>query len=265
MGVVNVTPDSFSDGGAFADPEAAIAQGARLAAEGADLLDVGGESTRPGAIPVPAAVEMERVLPVIRGLRAKTDAPISIDTYKAEVARAAVRAGAELVNDISGLRFDPEMAPTVARLGVPLLLTHSRGRGPEDLHREPRYEDVAREVADELALGLDSAVRAGIPREQILLDPGIGFSKSAEHNLPLLEDLGPILALGRPVLVGVSRKSFLGRITGRPAGERLTATLAATVAAVLAGAHVVRTHDVAPLGDALRVADAIRRGRLPEV
>jgi dihydropteroate synthase len=261
VGILNVTPDSFSDGGRYLDVEAAIAHGLELAAEGADLIDVGGESTRPGGPPVPAEEEQRRILPVIRGLRARTDVLISVDTTKAAVARAAVLAGADLVNDISALRFDPEMAPSLARLGVPVVLMHSRG-GREELHRDPCYGDVLREVAAELGEAMARAAAAGIPEDRVLLDPGIGFSKAAEHNLPLLRDLGPILDRGRPVLVGPSRKSFLGHLTGRPVQERLEATAAAVVAAILAGANLVRVHEVAPLRDAIRVADAIRRGRV---
>jgi dihydropteroate synthase len=264
MGVLNVTPDSFSDGGRFLDPDAAVARGVELAREGADIIDVGGESTRPGGAPVPLAEELQRVVPVIRALRERVEAPISVDTTKAAVARAAVAAGADLVNDVSGLRFDSEMGPAVARLGVPVVLMHSRGARGE-LHESPSYADVSAEVAAELYEAIGRALAAGIPADRIVLDPGIGFSKEAAHNLALLADLGAVRALGRPVLVGVSRKSFLGRVTGRPVEGRLLATAAACAAAVLAGANLVRVHEVAPLWDALRVADSIVRQRLPEV
>jgi dihydropteroate synthase len=263
VGVLNVTPDSFSDGGRFLDPEAAVARGVELAREGADLIDVGGESTRPGSTPVALAEELRRVIPVIRALRQRVEVPLSVDTTKAAVAREAVAAGADLVNDVSGLRFDSEMGPTVARLGVPVVLMHSRG-GRGELHEAFGYVDVSAEVAAELEEAIGRAEAAGIPRDRVILDPGIGFSKDAAHNLAVLSDLGPVRALGRPVLIGVSRKSFLGKVTGRPVEKRLLATAAACVAAVLAGANLVRVHDVAPLWDALRVADSIVRKRLPE-
>jgi dihydropteroate synthase len=262
MGVLNVTPDSFSDGGRYFDVGAAVARGEEMVREGADLLDIGGESTRPtGAEPIDAGEELRRVLPVLRELRGRVDVPISIDTYKGAVAEEALAAGADLINDISGLRWDPQMTRVAAASGAPVILGHSRG-GREELHREHRYEDVCAEVAAELEGSLRRAEAAGISRQRVIVDPGIGFSKSAHHNLPLLRDLSPVCALGCPVLVGVSRKSFLGRITGRGVGERLMATAAATVAAILAGAHMVRVHDVAPLLDAVRVADAIRRAAI---
>jgi len=258
MGIVNATPDSFSDGGLFLDAGAAIAQALRLADEGADLVDVGGESTRPGAAPVPDDEELGRVVPVIAALRARGfPLPISIDTRKAAVARAALDAGADLVNDVSGLA-DPSLARVVAEAGAPIVLMHSRGT-PEDMQRRAVYGDVVQEVAAELEQALDRAAAAGIPRERTILDPGLGFAKTAEHNLVLLARLGELRALGRPILVGPSRKSFIGRIAGSAApGDRLPGTLAAVTAAVVAGAELVRVHDVAAARQAALVAAAIR-------
>jgi len=258
MGVLNVTPDSFSDGGRLPTPEAAVEHGLRLLEEGADWLDVGGESTRPSAaVRVDAALERRRVVPAIEGLRRRTSAPISVDTTKAEVARAALDAGADIVNDVSGFRFDPEMAPLVAERGVPVVLMHSRG-GFDEMHRDPAYDDVAVEIAHELALAISCAERAGVGRERLILDPGIGFAKSAEHSLEALARLDVLRALDRPLLVGPSRKSFIGKITGKPVGERVFGTAAAVAAAVLGGAHVVRVHDVAPMVDVVRTCDAVR-------
>jgi len=258
MGIVNATPDSFSDGGLFLDAGAAIAQALRLADEGADLVDVGGESTRPGAAPVPDDEELGRVVPVIAALRARGfPLPISIDTRKAAVARAALDAGADLVNDVSGLA-DPSLARVVAEAGAPIVLMHSRGT-PEDMQRRAVYGDVVQEVAAELEQALGRAAAAGIPRERTILDPGLGFAKTAEHNLVLLARLGELRALGRPILVGPSRKSFIGRIAGSAApGDRLPGTLAAVTAAVVAGAELVRVHDVAAARQAALVAAAIR-------
>ena len=258
MGIVNATPDSFSDGGLFLDAGAAIAQALLLADEGADLVDVGGESTRPGAAPVPDDEELGRVVPVIAALRARGfPLPISIDTRKAAVARAALDAGADLVNDVSGLA-DPSLARVVAEAGAPIVLMHSRGT-PEDMQRRAVYGDVVQEVAAELEQALDRAAAAGIPRERTILDPGLGFAKTAEHNLVLLARLDELRALGRPILVGPSRKSFIGRIAGSAApGDRLPGTLAAVTAAVVAGAELVRVHDVAAARQAALVAAAIR-------
>ena len=263
MGVLNVTPDSFSDGGRYPDVESAVARGVEMARQGASIVDVGGESTRPGASAVSAAEELERVLPVIRGLRQRTPVPISIDTYKAEVAGGALEAGADMVNDISALRFDPAMAGLVAREEVPVVLMHMQGR-PRTMQLAPRYGDVVREVAAFLRERVAHAVRSGIAAHRIVVDPGIGFGKELHHNLALLRHLRSLGELGRPVLVGLSRKSFLGRLGGPaaqpeagPAG-RLEGSLAGAVAAVLAGARIVRVHDVPETCRAVRVADAIR-------
>jgi len=253
MGVVNVTPDSFSDGGAFDDPAQAVEHGRRLAAEGAAILDVGGESTRPGADPVPVAAELERVLPVVEGLAGT--GRVSIDTMKASVAAAAVAAGASYVNDVSAFRHDPEMAALVADLGVDCCLMHMLGE-PRTMQRDPRYGDVVADVKAFLTERMAAAVAAGVREERIQLDPGIGFGKTLEHNLELLRRLDELADLGRPLVIGTSRKSFLGRITGRDVTERVPATIATCVMAFERGATVFRVHDVAAVADALKVASA---------
>jgi dihydropteroate synthase len=256
MGVVNVTPDSFSDGGRYLDPEAAVSHGLALEAEGAAILDVGGESTRPGASAVPAEEELRRVLPVIEGLvAAGATAQLSIDTSKATVAAAALEAGATLVNDVTALRGDPEMAGVIAGSGAGCCLMHMLG-DPRTMQRDPRYDDVVAEVAAFLAQRMAFAVTAGIEEQRIMLDPGIGFGKTIEHNLELLRRLDELVALGRPVVIGTSRKSFLGRLTGRDVDGRLAATIATCVIAYERGARVFRVHDVAPVRDALTVAAA---------
>lgn len=260
MGILNVTPDSFSDGGKHAAPEMAITAGERLAAEGADLIDIGGESTRPGALPVSAEREMERVLPVVERLAKLVDVPLSVDTTKAQVAEAAVRAGASLVNDISGLMFDPEMAPTCARLGVSVCVMHIRGT-PRTMQQSPSYFDIVGEVIEGLNASLDHAERCGVPPERVIVDPGIGFGKTADHNLFLLRNLGQLKTLGRPILAGASRKSFIGAVTGRAVGDRLSGSLAALAAAVLGGADLVRVHDVAESRAAAQFVDAMALAR----
>jgi dihydropteroate synthase len=263
MGIVNTTPDSFSDGGRFADPGAAAEHALRLAEEGADLVDVGGESTRPGAPPVPADEERRRVVPVIARLRAGRFAPpISVDTTKAEVARAALDAGADLVNDVQAL-LDPALAALVASRGVPAVLMHTRGT-PADMASRAVYGDVVEEVCAELSAAVARAERAGVPRERIILDPGIGFAKAAEHSVALLASIPRLRRLGCPLLLGPSRKSFIGKITGASVEERLPGTLAAVVAGVLAGAELFRVHDVAAARQAAQVAAAIRAAAAPE-
>jgi dihydropteroate synthase len=267
MGIVNVTPDSFSDGGAYLDAGAAVTHGLRLVAEGADILDVGGESTRPGAEPVALAEELRRVVPVIERLAgsdrvrppAKTwvdpSTPrISVDTSKAAVARAALAAGASFVNDVTALRGDPDMAGAVADSGADCCLMHMLGE-PRTMQREPRYEDVVDEVKAFLVERMAFAVKEGIAEQRILLDPGIGFGKTVEHNLELLRRLGELAALGRPVVIGTSRKSFLGP------GDRLPATIATNVLALERGASVFRVHDVAPVAAALASATATLSGK----
>jgi dihydropteroate synthase len=259
MGVVNVTPDSFSDGGQWLDPEAAVAHGRELTAQGAHLLDIGGESTRPGAAPVDADEERRRVVPVVEGL-AGGPARISIDTMKAPVAAAALDAGAQIVNDVTALRGDPEMAGLVADRGVGICLMHMRGE-PRTMQDDPRYDDVVDDVRAFLEERMGAATAAGIAEERIWLDPGIGFGKTIDHNLELLRRLDELAALGRPLVIGTSRKSFLGRITGREAGERLPGTIATNVLALARGASIFRVHDVAEVAEALAVAAATLRGR----
>ncbi len=256
MGIVNVTPDSFSDGGLYLRAEAAVAHGLELAAEGAAILDVGGESTRPGALPVSLEEERRRVLPVIAGLReAGAAARISIDTSKAAVAADALAAGASIVNDVTALRGDPELAAVAAAAGAHVCLMHMLGE-PRTMQRDPRYCDVVQDVKAFLAERIEVAVAGGIAEERIMLDPGIGFGKTIAHNLELLRRLEELVALGRPVVIGTSRKSFLGRITGREVDGRLAATIASNVVALLHGASVFRVHEVAPVRDALAVAAA---------
>jgi dihydropteroate synthase len=256
MGIVNVTPDSFSDGGLFLDADAAVEHGRRLAAEGAAILDVGGESTRPGAEPVGADEELRRVVPVVERLAEDGPARVSIDTTKAAVARGALDAGATIVNDVSAFRFDPELAGLVAERGVDCCLMHMLGE-PRTMQTDPRYEDVVSEVKAFLEERLAVAVAAGVPEERVWLDPGIGFGKTVEHNLELLRRLDEIVAIGRPVVVGTSRKSFLGKLAGgRDEGERLPGTIATNVLALERGATVFRVHDVVQNADALAVAAA---------
>ena len=254
MGVVNVTPDSFSDGGEFLDPDAAIAHGRQLAADGAHILDIGGESTRPGAQPVDVDEELRRVLPVIEGL-AGGEAEISIDTTKVEVARRAVQAGATIVNDVSAFRFEPAIAELVAETGAGCWLMHMLGE-PRTMQDDPRYDDVVADVKAFLEERMAFAVAAGVREERIWLDPGIGFGKTLEQNLELLRRLDEIVALGRPVVIGTSRKSFLGKLTGRPEKERLPGTIATNVMALERGARIFRVHDVAEVAEALTVAAA---------
>jgi dihydropteroate synthase len=264
MGVVNITPDSFSDGGRFLAPEDAVAHAHRLLAEGADLLDLGAESTRPGAEPVPPDEQWRRLAPVLEALARDTDACLSVDTASAAVAERALAAGAHLVNDVTALG-DPAMAGVVARTGAGLVLMHLRGT-PADMQREPRYRDVAGEVAAHLAARLEAARSAGIDPERVALDPGIGFGKTVRHNLELLARLEALTALGRPVLVGVSRKSFIGQLLDLPVDQRAEGSLAAGAIAVFLGAHVIRTHDVAATVRAVRIAEALRGARAtPEV
>ncbi|MGI8805960.1 MAG: dihydropteroate synthase [Thermoleophilaceae bacterium] len=255
MGVVNVTPDSFSDGGRFLDPDSAARHGVRLAADGASILDVGGESTRPGAAPVATAEEIERAVPVIERLARATPARLSIDTMKLDVARAALAAGAGVVNDVSAFRGDPEMAGLVASSAADCCLMHMRGE-PRTMQEDPRYDDVVSDVASFLEERMRFALAEGVPEERIWLDPGIGFGKTVEHNLELLRRLDEIVAIGRPVVVGASRKSFLGTLTGRAVEDRLPATIAANVLALERGAAIFRVHEVAELRDALGVAAA---------
>jgi dihydropteroate synthase len=256
MGVLNATPDSFSDGGRYATTESAVERGIEMAGQGADILDVGGESTRPGAAGVDAATESGRVVPVIEALAGKVKIPISIDTTKSEVARRAIEAGATIVNDISGLAMDPEMPALAASLGVPVILNHIRGV-PRTMQESPSFHHVVLEVLLELALRVKAAREAGIPASRIIVDPGIGFGKRPGDNFALVRHIGLFRSLGGIVLAGVSRKSFLGAVTGRAVGERLPATLAAEVIAAASGAEILRTHEVGPTLDALKIAQAL--------
>jgi dihydropteroate synthase len=263
MGVVNVTPDSFSDGGTFDDDAAAVRHARRLVEEGAAIVDIGGESTRPGAAPVPAEEELRRVVPVVEGLTALgTPARISVDTMKLRVAVAAVEAGATYVNDVTAFRHEPELASFVADRGLDCCLMHMLGE-PRTMQQDPRYGDVVSEVKAFLEARLAYAVGEGVAEERVMLDPGIGFGKTVEHNLELIRRLDEIVALGRPVVFGVSRKSFLGKLTGREVGERAVATAAANVLALERGASIFRVHDVPETVDALTVAAATLTDRWP--
>jgi dihydropteroate synthase len=259
MGVVNVTPDSFSDGGRFLAAEDALAQGLALVREGAAIVNIGGESTRPGSDPVSEEEELRRVLPVVEALADRVGVPISVDTTKAAVARRALGAGAALVNDVSALRADPTMVEVVAELGAPVCLMHMKG-APKTMQEDPRYDDVVDEVVRFLEERMAFALARGVAEDQLMVDPGIGFGKSVEHNLALLRHLDRVVALGRPVVLGTSRKRFLGAILGSEPRERITGTVATTVIGLLAGAHVFRVHDVRPNFEALRVALAVLEG-----
>jgi len=258
MGIVNVTPDSFSGDGLAAAPQAAIALGKRMVSEGADILDIGGESTRPGAEPVTLQEELRRVLPVVEALAAETQTPISIDTYKPAVARQALAAGASIVNDISGLHADEEMPRVAAEAGAAVVIMHIRGT-PRDMQKDPRYADVIGEISDYLEEGIGRAEAAGVTRNQIVVDPGIGFGKTLEHNLEILRRLREFRCLGCPLMVGTSRKSMIGAILDLPVEQRLEGTAATVALAIQAGADIVRVHDVKEMARVARVADAIVR------
>jgi dihydropteroate synthase len=260
MGIVNVTPDSFSDGGKYLDPDTAVAHGMELVAQGADLLDIGGESTRPGSRGVSLDEELRRVLPVVRGLANMVRVPLSVDTSKAEVARQAIAAGATMVNDVTALRGDPDMAGVIARNTVSITLMHMRG-DPRTMQHRPRYRDVAADVAAFLREAAAQARRAGIPKHRILVDPGLGFGKTVEHNLILMRSLEQLRAIGYPVVVGPSRKSFIGKTLGTEADERLEGTLACVGAAARQRVHMVRVHDVGPAVRYLKMVEAIDEGR----
>ena len=256
MGILNVTPDSFSDGGMFFDKKTAVEHGVRLAGEGADIIDVGGESTRPGAEPVPLEEELERVIPVIRELAGEVDVPISIDTYKSEVAKEAIDAGASIINDISGLRFDDRMAGLAAETGVALVVMHIKGT-PRDMQVDPHYDHLLKEIGDYLSRSIEIAVEAGVKKENVIIDPGIGFGKRIEDNFILIKNLEYFRALGQPLLIGPSRKSFLWKTLNVSTDETLEATAAATAASVLSGADLIRAHDVKEISKAIKIADLI--------
>lgn len=258
MGILNVTPDSFADGGAYPDPGRAVEAALALEEAGADIIDVGGESTRPGAARLSAAEEAGRVVPVLRRLAPRLRAPVSVDTYKAEVARQAIDHGAAIVNDVSALGHDPGLAAVVAEAGVPLVLMHMRGRS-RDMYRYADYDDVARQVVDELRSAIERAMAAGVSRNQLVVDPGLGFAKRSAQTFAVLAQLDALAALDRPILVGPSRKSFLREAVGeRPPGDREWGTAAAVASAVLLGAHVVRVHGVREMVQVVRTADRVR-------
>ena len=263
MGVLNITPDSFSDGGRFADYERAIAHAFKLISAGADILDVGGESTRPGSDPVPGPVELERVIPVIRAVRESSDIPISIDTNKSEVALQSLAAGADIINDVSSLRFDPGMARVAAESGAPLILMHMLG-APRTMQINPVYESVISQIIAFLEERMKFAVKNGIERSQIIVDPGIGFGKTVTHNLNIIRDLDSFSCMDRPIMLGASRKRFIGKILGRPEGERELGTAVVNAFGIAAGAHILRVHDVAFHREAVGLAEAVRNGYFSE-
>jgi dihydropteroate synthase len=256
MGVLNVTPDSFSDGGRYMSRDLAVEKALRMAESGADIIDIGGESSRPGARSVSAEEELERVMPVISALKGKVNVPLSIDTWKSEVARGALAEGVSMVNDITALSGDRDMARTVAGSGAAIVLMHMKGR-PSNMQDSPLYDDVMEEISLYLRGAIAAARKAGIDDDKIIVDPGIGFGKTLEHNLIILRNLERLKRLGKPVLVGTSRKSFLGVLTGRDAGQRIFGTAASVAAAIMNGADIIRVHDVDQMRDAARVVDAI--------
>ena len=257
MGVLNVTPDSFSDGGRYDEPEAAVEHALAMIEQGADLIDIGAESSRPGSDPIDEEEELRRLLPVITAVCRQVSIPVSVDTTKASVAQRALDAGAAIVNDISALRFDPLMGQVVAKAGAGLVLMHMQGT-PKSMQRDPQYRDVVAEVRQFFIERMKTAEDVGIDPEQILLDPGFGFGKNVTHNLTLLMQLDQLSALGRPMVVGVSRKAFIGQVLDRQVGDRLMGTAVAVVVAVLRGARIVRVHDVGPMRDVVRMVEAIR-------
>jgi dihydropteroate synthase len=263
MGVLNVTPDSFSDGGRYLDPDRAIEHGLEMARKGADIIDVGGESTRPHSQGTSATEEIDRIIPVIEALYRELTIPISIDTYKGEVARAALKAGASIINDISALRFDPVMPSIAGRAGVPVVLMHMKGT-PENMQDKPTYGDLIPDIMDFLGEAIERAIRAGVRKELIVVDPGIGFGKTFDHNLEIIRDLYRFAALNRPILLGTSNKAFIGHILDKAPHDRDTGTMATIAAAAMNGAHIVRTHNVSKTLETLKVVDAIKRGSAGE-
>ena len=257
MGVLNVTPDSFSDGGSFFDRDKAVDHGLRMVEEGADIVDIGGESTRPGSKPIDVDEELRRVLPVIRRLSRESDVPISIDTTKSAVALEAAQAGARMINDISGLRFDPSLARVAAREGIPLVLMHIRGT-PETMQKDTQYDSLFSDILQSLRKSIRRAESSGVDPQQIVIDPGIGFGKTLEGNLLLIKNLSEFRVLGKPILLGTSRKSFLGKVLQAETGQRLEGTLSSVAIGVMKGAHIIRCHDVLQAKKAILVADAVR-------
>lgn len=259
MGILNVTPDSFSDGGLFAEVEAAVEHAKNMVAQGADIIDVGGESSRPGADTVSVEAEKDRVLPVIERLVETVEVPISIDTYKSSVARDALNMGACIVNDITALRGDPDMAPVVAEAGAPVILMHMKGT-PKDMQIDPHYDSLISEITSFLRTRIQAAIDAGIPQDQIIIDPGIGFGKKVEHNLEIIRRLREFRSLGKPILIGTSRKSFIGKVLGLSTDDRLEGTAASIAVAIANGVDIVRIHDVKEVARVVRMTDAIVRG-----
>jgi len=260
MGILNVTPDSFSDGGKFFSKDHAVKQALGMEEEGADIIDIGGESTRPGAEKISVKEEIKRIVPVIGALATKTNIPISVDTYKSEVAKAALSAGASMVNDISGLRFDKKMSRVVAENRVPVVIMHIKGT-PRNMQKAPAYTALVPEIMDYLREGIELARNAGVPDDKIIIDPGIGFGKTVGHNLELIKRLNEFAGFEKPVLLGPSRKSFIGKILGDlPVEERLEGTAAAIAVGIFNGANIIRVHDVKEMAQVAKVADAIRRG-----
>jgi dihydropteroate synthase len=262
MGILNVTPDSFSDRGSYLDKAQAINRAVRMAEEGADIIDIGGESTRPGSEPLAIEEELRRTIPVIEALSKEIDIPLSVDTYKSDVARKALDAGASMVNDISGLRFDPGMPKVVSEYRVPVVIMHIKG-APKDMQKNPVYQALMPEVMDTLREGIRSAIESGVSEDKIIVDPGIGFGKTSEHNLEIIHNLRELTFLEKPVLIGPSRKAFIGKVLGDvPPGERLEGTAAAVAVSIMNGANIIRVHDVKEMAKVAKVADAIKRMRI---
>ncbi len=261
MGILNVTPDSFFDGGKYLQKEKAVEHGIRLAQQGADIIDVGGESTRPYSKRISAQEEMDRVIPVIESLAKQIDIPISIDTYKSEVAKEAIKAGASMINDISAFRFDPKMAEIASQEQVPVVLMHMKGR-PENMQDNPEYEDLMGEIISFLKDAKENAIKKGIKEEFIILDPGIGFGKKLEHNLQIIRSLEMLLELNSPILIGPSNKAFIAHIVGEKTEDRETGTMAAVACAIMNGAHIVRVHNVEKAVKTAKIVDAIKRGKI---
>ncbi|MHC1726115.1 MAG: dihydropteroate synthase [Syntrophobacteraceae bacterium] len=263
MGILNVTPDSFSDGGRFSDYERAVAHAFELISQGADILDIGGESTRPGSEAVPLELELERIIPVIKAVREKSDVAVSIDTTKSEVALQAISAGADIINDVSSLRFDPAMVQVAAESGVPLILMHMLGE-PRTMQKNPVYSSIISEIIAFLEGRMQFAAENGVDREQIIIDPGIGFGKTVAHNLTIIRNLEAFSCMDRPILLGASRKRFIGTVLERSEGERELGTAIVNAFGIAGGAHILRVHDVAFHREAIRMAEAIRSGTIPE-
>ena len=262
MGILNVTPDSFSDKGLYFDKTRAIKRALQMAEEGADIIDIGGESTRPGSEPLAIEEELRRTIPVIEALLKETNIPLSIDTYKSGVAKKALDAGASMVNDISGLRFDPGMAKVVAEYKVPLVVMHMKGT-PKDMQTNPVYEALMPEIMDSLRESIRFAIESGVPEDKIIIDPGIGFGKTYEHNLEIINSLQSLSLMEKPILIGLSRKAFIGKVLGDvPPQERLEGTAAAVSISIMNGANIIRVHDVKEMAKVAKVADAIKRMRM---